>query len=348
MSISKAILHIGAGKCGSSALQEYLSKSVDLRDRENRIVQYGVLLSGGRIATGEKVREQALSSVFQYASSTNLPDLQSSYSLAETLKSLDEISADTLILSCESWINDPEIAEELLTWLSHCEVDIVAYVRPPVLWLNSAWWQWGAWSSAEFEHWINVNESMSYWSSYIKRWETVSFINKISVRLLASDIVSDFLNLNGIREAAADGSQQGRFSNVSLPGSVLRVYQKYPELRPSPHESKIDFSLSRHLKEIEQSADWVISNDKVQEIIENTLPYNEQLKGYLDSSQLDYFNSDTHWWSADAYQKHADTPSKREITEEETREIVVNSLYSLHRAEQEIISLKKQLRKVDA
>jgi len=58
MGISKAVLHIGAGKCGSSALQEYLSKSIDLRDKENKSVVYGVLLPGGEIVTGEKVTDQ--------------------------------------------------------------------------------------------------------------------------------------------------------------------------------------------------------------------------------------------------------------------------------------------------
>jgi len=345
MSITKAILHIGAGKCGSSALQEYLSKSTELRDRQNRKVLYGTLLPSGEISTGEKVTDQALLSVFQYASSTTLRNLQATYSPAKSVESLDGIDADTLILSCESWINDPEIADELLTWLNHCEVKVVAYVRPPVLWLNSAWWQWGAWSKADFDYWIDIHEPMSYWSSYIKRWENVSFVNNIRVRLLSGDIVSDFLDLNGLQKCTAGNPQQSSLSNVSLPGPVLRIYQKYPELRPSPHESTIDFSLSRHLNKITQSPDWVISNDKIQKIIENTKSYNEELKDYIDASQIDIFINDTHWWSSDAYRKPADIPSMREITEEETRDIVVHSFRSLHRAEQEIIILKNKLRK---
>lgn len=348
MTIARVILHIGAGKCGSSALQEYLSQSIDLKDSKNNKAVYGVLRPDGTIITRKEVSELALKSVFQYASSPNLKNIKGSDAAENSLKSLKTIDADTLILSSEGWINDPEAAAERLNWLKPYDVEIVTYVRPPVLWLNSAWWQWGAWSNVDFDRWINSSESMTYWSVYLKRWESLPFINKTSVRLLPKNIVTDFLTLTDLHESSTANSKLETVSNVSLPGSVLRVYQKYRELRPSPHESNIDFSLSRRLSGIKQSPDWVIDAEKIAAIIGNTKVHNEELKGYFDATQLASFTSDSRWWSADAFQTQAVISSERKITEDEMQEIVVHSFHSLHRAELEIIDLKDKLRKMSA
>jgi len=348
MSITRAILHIGAGKCGSSALQEYLSQSIDLKDSQNNRAVYGVLRPDGTIITRNVVSELALKSVFQYASSPNLKNIKGPDAAAKSLASLEKIDADTLILSSEGWINDPEAAAEKLSWLSKYDVEIVVYVRPPVLWLNSAWWQWGAWSNVDFDQWINSSESMTYWAVFLKRWENLPFINKMSVRLLPKNIVADFLTLTDLHENSTTNSNSETISNVSLPGSVLRVYQKYRELRPSPHESNIDFSLSRRLSGIKQSPDWVINSEKIEAIISNTNVHNEKLKGYFDTTQLASFNSDSRWWSADAFQTQAAISSERKITEDEMQEIVVQSFHSLHQAELEIIELKNRLRKMSA
>ena len=247
--MKKVILHIGAGKCGSSALQEYLSKVVHLTDGDGKQVSYVILRPDGSLLSGKKISDSARSSVYQYASSVILPNLDVRIDTESGYSELDKIPAETIIISCEGWINYPELASEKLAWLQDHQVECDVYIRPPVEWLNSAWWQWGAWCGIDFATWISKSLDSTLWVKKISKWRDLSFVDKINIRLMPIDIVVDFLNLHGYTHANRSGHENAatRRSNTSLPGSILRVYQKHPELRASPHDSRIDFTLSLSL-----------------------------------------------------------------------------------------------------
>ena len=340
----KLLLHIGAGKCGSSALQEYLSINNILMTDQGSTVSYATIGPGGEITAGEAVSEKALSSVFQYSSSVGLSKVSNDSFHAETFaQSLEKIDADVVVLSCEGWINEPHHSKDIFAF-NDFDIEVLVYVRAPLEWLNSAWWQWGAWSGVEFSNWLNRTEASTYWINAIEKWVSHEFVNKIHVRLLPEDIIGDFLDLLSIKRDISLSSNQ---SNNSLPSSVLRFFQSHEELRPTPHESEIDFSLSRRLSGIRSRPDWVIDIPEVIGVLDRTKKTNLSLQAYMQKSELDKMNLDPSWWDVGHYSKKiVSEPERKALPVKALDKIAYEALVSLHSAELEILQLKRELRKV--
>jgi len=56
---------------------------------------------------------------------------------------------------------------------SNRDVELIAFVRPQVKWINSAWWQWGAWdANNDFESWLETAIGACQWFNYLKQAKT--------------------------------------------------------------------------------------------------------------------------------------------------------------------------------
>jgi len=337
----KILLHVGMGKCGSSALQSYLS-SLDFERATDGRCLYVALYNDGQLKWGEELIGDAATSVYGYRSSQTR-SLKSAFdgeqrnSMRDKLLELGE-KYDNLVFSNEGWGEIPgKIAEDCLFADEAFHVSVMLYIRPQIEWLNSAWWQWGAWTKAPMQKWVNRKLASASWLTLLQQWAAKPWVKKVDVRLVDGDVVSDFLDYLGYKIPPQPRSNKG------LPGSVLRIFQRNRQLRPGPHDSAIEFALSRHLQLEDASTPWILFPWQIKKFIEYYRQENEQLVHYLPVNQRQKMLEDARWWSAETYsdRKHS-SPLPNRLNIDELEQLAVAALVAVARLDTEILRLKQK------
>lgn len=319
-------LHIGANKCGSSALQTALTKDPHIVREDGSIVEYAAinlesdsLLKGGRLAELAGVYKYKISPV-----ANNILDAP----LKGVERSIKEHSSD-LILSNESWLLQPRQWASILERLD-VEANVVIYVRPQVPVLNSAWWQWGAWSDQTFDDWMERQLQASMWGASISRWARIPKIGKLIVRPVIGDVVKDFY----LKVIGAKPPVSIERPNPSLSGAILRLFQRNRSLRPTPHASRIDFALSSIIPMNDPSI-WVMDRNWMDRVISETRLDNELLMSFMSEDDAKAVRDDQRWWSLDAYSdKVAESPLPKPIPNDKLEEMcvqMINAIYKMKR-----------------
>lgn len=295
----KAYIHAGLGKCGSSALQTSLSRNPVI-ESGNQIFKYIAISEGGNILSGSDLTKHASKLPHGYVSSINGPKITSlpENALNKLANNLDNISPgnESLIISEEGWFQHIELFSQVNFFKKiNLNSTIIIYIRPPAEWLNSAWWQWGAWTGLPFPRWLRRNINNIKWDELVKKWKETANVNKVIIRLLPEEIVTDFCQLLEIPLLETSRHNRG------IPGSLLRLYQRQSFLRPGPHDSEIDFILARYLKLNNDGTPWILKTNALESIIEKTRKCCENMMQFMDSESSKNMVDDPRWWTATAY-----------------------------------------------
>lgn len=342
---SKLILHLGASKCGSSALQTALSLQPEMRTRNGGKTVYAAITKDGECLTGRSLIRHTHQNRFGYISSVSARQMEKwadktrAYARSSLKKTLQ--STNQLILSNEAWVNELSYFQSsgLFDAIS-CPIDVVLYVRPPVDWMNSAWWQWGAWTKAPLRKWARMNLRLCTWSEALHQWETLPQVKQCRVRLLPSNITSDFYELLNVDTSSHEKNR----SNTSLPGTLLRLIQMHPDLRPGAHASLIDFVLARHIRELQSPTPWVINQDLAQWIIEQTLDSNKGLQTWLNEAERKIMAQDPRWWDASAYrEKTLVKPRQAVLSRQDLDAVAYQAIQSVIKLDEENYRLRGEL-----
>jgi hypothetical protein len=335
----KVLLHIGMPKCGSSALQTYLSSQA-FAETCHRRYAYVALQEKGGVLAGSELLERAAASAFAYCSSHDAK-LVAELTARERNAALASFKAlgqkyDTLILSSEGWGPLPQLfADDCLFSDDALEVTVVAYVRPQLEWMNSAWWQWGAWADVPMMKWVNRNRSRAQWDRLLEHWSAKPWVKQVDVRLLEGDVVQDFMGYLGYPIPP-----QPR-ANQSLPETVLRLFQRNRQLRPGPHDSAIEFVLARHLKLDAGKSPWVLRPKMIGPLIEFYRQENERLVRKLPEEQRQKILGDPRWWDAEVYaQRETSKVMVGKLRADDVEPLAVAALDAIKRMDAEIRRLK--------
>lgn len=295
---ANCIIHIGAGKCGSSSLQHALSTAPDLRG-QTQGYSYCAFGPKGRFLSGSALTSAARATDFGYVTCPTLPPDDHLPGFRSARRQLVPLirQGQVPILSNEGWIYAAdEFGRHGVLDMLEVRPRVIAFIRPPLEWLNSAWWQWGAWSGAPFERWILNAVKRADWAQYLRAWKALDRVASVEAHIVDSDVVAAFYSILGIRSAPP----QTR-ANTALPASVLRFYQRNRAFRPGPHDSRIDFLISRHLGTIGAEAPWVISPAVAARVMEQLCPGIEDLKTMLNPRDALRLDADPRWRDPTAY-----------------------------------------------
>ncbi|MBT51954.1 MAG: hypothetical protein CMF72_00770 [Mameliella sp.] len=157
MSDSPAIiLHVGAPTCGTRALQRALS-AAPLLTTDSGTLAYAVPRPrGGAVLSGRALRTAAARDV---RGRLGWPDTatEGSAPFAPLDRVRGKPPGGVPLVSNSGWIGQADrFAEALPQWFTEDSppVEICAFARPPLDWLNAAYWEWGVWSGRGFGAWL--------------------------------------------------------------------------------------------------------------------------------------------------------------------------------------------------
>jgi hypothetical protein len=230
----RLILHIGAGKCGSSAIQQYLTVNA------SALRQSGVLVPDKNMdTTGDVTGEQSW--LFQEVMAAASPSSVNRARFAALQEQMAASDLHTAVLSAENLMNEAAFAVACAPAAEiFDQVQIVSYIRRQDDYLISAWCQWWFKVHASIGDYIKKSQQAAHWARIIRRWEDVFGTERINVKLfqqgslINNDIVDDFVETTGIsRDGCTPNIQK---HNVALNEILIEIAHDIREIFASMHD----------------------------------------------------------------------------------------------------------------
>jgi len=341
------ILHVGAGKCGSSSLQAQLSSCPLLNaDDGSQRYEYVCITQDGNLLRRERIQRQARLTPYevQVSAGAEKPWATDVAALEQLSLRLQDVLADrrTPIASQESWIGQASIfnANEILLRLGLC-AKVVIFVRPQIPWLNSAWWQWGVWSSHDFRAFIENNKPSARWAQLIGAWQSVPGVDEVEIHPCAGDVVSSFFRSIGITMESA------KRRNASLDENLLNYLRRRPDLR-TYENPLVDFVLEQRLAANAKGTPWVVQPEQISDLIEYYRAGNLDLLSLVSSEARQAMEQDPMWWDAAAYSERRAVPAElQEPTIEALEDISARAIDAVIQLDARVRTLEESQRELD-
>lgn len=294
------VLHIGAPKCGSSALQTTLSMTPDLRGADGTKYRYTSaqnLAGSWRIQTGRIVTQSARLSPYGYVSWPNLSPKQDNALILNTVhKSMQKglNKGFVPILSAEGWIyHHAAFASAFAEW-GHPPVDVVVFLRPVVDWTNAAFWQWGVWNARGLDRWM-ARSNMPYgFADDIAAWAQIPNV-RLTVRSMRPEVVSKFADTYAI---TLDNARQ---SNTASSPALIGFLLRNRKFRLNGHDAATEFIVQRWCPPVAGRKLWAIAPrhvHKLRPVVNHTIAV---LRKTLPAKNMEELLTDPRWTSEKPY-----------------------------------------------
>lgn len=298
----KIFLHIGAGKCASSSIQNFFSFNNVISD-----FGYVALLNNGKILDSTSVKNKAESSPTNYAASSNFEN-GIDFSFVSTFKSeIDRLSKsyNKILLSSEGWGAHARSLDQLMSCLQGHDVEVIYIVRPPVLWVNSAWWQWQQWEDTpDVDKWVKTSNVAHQWFDTFSEFDSLASVSCTHLLSLQKNILKQVADIIGIDVDLTEGVH-----NSASSSELLNFFRANRSLRKEPHDSGGEFILNKYLKQ-RSGVDWVLSEENVNTILSNSKKFCEKLAVYISNEDIAL---NRLWWDLDEYRGKIDSLNRDNI-----------------------------------
>ena len=298
---STLILHIGGAKCGSSALQTFLTSNPHLETRDGTQVEYWrVTDDESSNLTFLPVSEKKSLMGLNYQSSSQLGVRLESECLHTIFESFILENSKNLkklfVFSCEGWGVDFQNLKVIDCSCAEISFRIQIYlsIRPQVNLLIPSYLQWELWMEKS-----SLKETFSNYLANFADWEVQA---QNSLKLGADqiltrytqDIIADFCEITNINHASVKTPLIKKV-NKSLPLEAVVLLLRNRELRQGSHHSHIDFLLADliDLGNIPITPISIkIENDLIEEITEHFKVNNMKLLSRMTQDHARSFEFD--------------------------------------------------------
>ena len=232
----KLILHIGANKTGSSAIQRFLStNSLALREE-------GIVVPDNEFQVADKIQGYH---VFGFQELLQNP-LEGRERLGSALAAVDAAlpGASTILLSAENLTANPVAPSLFEDLVESYDVRVIIYIRRQDEYVLSSWQQWTSKVRADFWAWlVSVVGTLGDWRAYLENWEAVIPREKITVRifekprLVDGDVVADFHSMLGVSRPLDDFTLSEDSVNPSFSDAVVDLVKGNELIFQTPHDN---------------------------------------------------------------------------------------------------------------
>jgi hypothetical protein len=331
-----AILHIGAPKCGSSSLQRHLSMHPEFVSCEGVNYKYISITSSGDVLHGQELKKLALLSPngLSKSSRTMCNDFDPS-NLGKSAAQIHKIlkAGTRVIASHEGWLHNAQFfrQHQVLEKLG-IRPKVIMFIRPPLDWLNSAWWQGGAWSGKTFDEWYETAVERVMWFRHFHSWQNLPLVQEVELQTATVDVVESF---GGYINCDWPSSPR---TNVSSSGSLLRFLQHNRQLRKNPGT---EYSLNRWVTWPREPTPWVIPKEHQEKTFEMFLPQFKKLLLHVSPNTRARLNSDARYWSSQPYDERKVEDAIAELSSDKRDELIKSLIKG-------IVELDKQYRRLSS
>lgn len=245
-------------------------------------MRYVAVLLDGRVLHGHALTDYAAATPLRYASSCS--EFVSNAELhAHAMTQIMRICGpgDTVVTSCENWANPGFVTNgvaQIVAGLA-IEPDIFMMTRPPVDWLNAAWWQWGVRSGEDLASSLARFQLVEFISA-LDQWRRLRNIGRAGVFDISQGPVECFLNFAG---AKVSGPIEVESVNVASDYDLLRhlvrnkgVYQR------SDDDPSVEFRLNSLAKFDRKPLPFVVTRSAAREMIIRNRTQNEALLALIE------------------------------------------------------------------
>lgn len=294
MEESQLILHVGLPKGGSSALQTALSQTPELTSGTGRQLRYTALRQAGGQQTLLKGRALSLAarrSAYGYATWPNIRPGDADSPVFDWLPKVMEAGrrdGTVPIASCEGWVNQPDLfAAHLQRW-GNPRVEVVAFLRPPVDWMNASYWQWGIWNVPSLDLWLRRGNLPYNFGLDLERWAQIP---NLRLRLAGArpDVVQKFSALYDVNLPGASSS------NSSSPPALIGFLLRNREFRPSGHDASSEFVVQRWCPPVPGRKLWAVQAAHVWALRQAVARNRAALQRIAAAEELEDIFSDARW-----------------------------------------------------
>ncbi|MBV8800021.1 MAG: sulfotransferase domain-containing protein [Alphaproteobacteria bacterium] len=235
--VQSLVLHIGANKTGSSAVQEFLRLNAKALARQGLTVAPSDLLPDSPI-TGQHLP-------FLEHLRQDIP--QGRTTVSERIDALMEALPQhaSLLISAENLSNLNGTHELFADATARHPATVILYIRRQDELLLSSWQQWGGKTSTDFWAWISQAAGhRGNWRLTLEPWEQLVGRERIRVRvydrkrLYRQDVIADFMKVLGAEGSLDEMRMPEQRANPSYAESVADLLKGNPLLFDSMHDNK--------------------------------------------------------------------------------------------------------------
>lgn len=234
MEDTRLVLHIGAAKTGTSAIQAFIRANLSFLDRNGFVVPSRLIKLRPEV-TGEHVL--GLQSLLNESQPTRLIDAFET--LRENLppeKSLLMSAENLSNLGNHVWFKDA---------LRQYDTKVILYLRRQDDLLMSAWQQWHSKIRSDFDAWIiDALSQYGHWDRIITDWESVVGEGNVTARLFdpnafaEGNLLRDFLDALGLDATSQEPEFEIGTVNPSLSDIITPLVAGNRDIFKDSHDGE--------------------------------------------------------------------------------------------------------------
>jgi len=230
------VLHIGANKTGSTAIQEFLRLNVA-----------SLPSFGFNVAPSDLTPDGPVTGHHVWLMEELRPDIAAGRVLiVDRIERLFQQSnkPENLILSAENLANHNGGEQLFAEVAQRYDIRVILYIRRQDELELSSWQQWDSKVSADFWAWLIRGVGLrGDWARVLRAWEKIVPRENITVRLyerarmLDGDVIADFANVLGLSERLLQLQRPSGNVNPSYSEALLDLVKGNSRLFRSKHDS---------------------------------------------------------------------------------------------------------------